>query len=122
MSVALHAIAIAVMVGHHGADPVVVRPPLPPAPAKPAPVEITLWTEPTAVPARGPADLAPAAHATSSAPVKPLHAPRVAASIAPRAAEPEVSAAPARSLAMRWGPDLRISELLEVPPAAAARM
>ena len=122
MSVALHAIAIAVMVGHHGADPVVVRPPVPPAPAEPPPVEIALWTEPTAVPALGPADLAPAAHATSSAPVKPLHAPRVAASIAPRAAEPEVSAAPARSLAMRWGPDLRISELQEMPPSVAAQM
>src|SRR3569623_316600 len=122
MSVALHAIAIAVMVGHHGADPVVVRPPVPPAPAEPPPVEIRLWTEPSAVSALGPADLAPAAHATSPAPVKPLHAPRVAASIAPRAAEPEVSAAPARSLAKRWGPDLRISELQEVPPSLGERM
>jgi len=120
MSVALHAIAIAVMVGHHGADPVVVRPPVPPAPAEPPPVEITLWTEPTAVPALGPADLAPAAPATSPGAAKALHAPRVAASIAPRAAEPEVRAGPTRSLAMRSDPDLRISEL---PPAtAAARM
>jgi len=119
MSVALHAIVIAVMVGRHDADPVVVQPPIPPAPAEPPPVEITLWTEPTAVPALGPADLAPTAHATSPAPVKSLHAPRVAASIAPRAAEPEVRAGPTRSLAMRSGPDLRISEL---PAAAAAQM
>lgn len=119
MSVALHAIVIAVAAHREPAsDP---PPAAAPVVVEPAPVEITLWTEPTSVPALGPADLAPAAaHATPPAPVKTLHATRIAATAAPRSAGPEV-AAPARSLAMRWGPDLRISQLQEVPPPAAAR-